>query len=85
LKLLRAKIPNAQKRLSSQKCCFARLGPTSVKAVCKMLVKFAPEVCACPRECVREPRGVWNTKFMRNTSRQTQKTLSLTFLNAKML
>ncbi len=35
-------IPDAQKRQSSQQCRLALLGPTSVKAVRKTLVKLTP-------------------------------------------
>jgi len=38
--LLRAQIPNAQKRKSSQQCHLALLGPMSVKAARKSLVKL---------------------------------------------
>ena len=36
--LLRAQIPIAQERQSSQQCLFALLGPTWVKSACKMLM-----------------------------------------------
>jgi len=38
--LLRAQIPIVQKRQSNQQCCLALLGPTSVKAAHKTLVKL---------------------------------------------
>jgi len=40
--LLRTQIQNAQKRQSSQQCRLALLGPTSIKAAHKMLVKLTP-------------------------------------------
>jgi len=40
--LLRSQILNAQKRQSSWQCCLALLGPTSLKAAGKMLVKLTP-------------------------------------------
>jgi len=40
--LLHVKIPKAQKRQSSQQCCFALSGPTSLKAAHKTLAKLTP-------------------------------------------
>jgi len=40
--LLHAQNPNAQKRQSCQQCRLALLGPTSVKAARKALVKLIP-------------------------------------------
>jgi len=42
--LLRAQIPNAQKGQSSQQCNLALLGPMSVKAAHKMLMKLKLDV-----------------------------------------
>jgi len=41
VQILRSQIPNAQKKQSSWQCCLALLGPTSVKAVCKTLMKLS--------------------------------------------
>jgi len=41
--LLRAQIPKAQKRQSGQPCHFTLLGPMSIKAAHKMLMKLTPE------------------------------------------
>jgi len=42
--LLHTQIPKAQKRQSSQQCCFTLLGPTCIKAAWKMLMKLTPEL-----------------------------------------
>jgi len=36
-----------KKRQSSQQCCLALLGPMSVKATRKMLMKLSPDWCDC--------------------------------------
>ncbi len=49
--LLRPQIPKAQKRQSSQQCCLTLLGPTSVKAFHKMLMKLTPGLRSIVGHC----------------------------------
>ncbi len=55
--LIRSQILNAPKRKSSWQCCLALLGPTSVKAARKTLMKLTPQLC-CPQS-----EGVGESKF----------------------
>jgi hypothetical protein len=46
--LLGVQIPNSQNGQSSHQCLFALLGPTCLKAACKMLMKLTPGLESMP-------------------------------------